>query len=130
MKDPVVTKVTNRLTGKKFVFKERTRSPDRAAMEKAAQWEILAFEMPFLKFPKDWEVSIIPPFGGASCRFRVRLSGKNKGKEISVYFDSEDALGSCKQPYWEAYPIGNDTERFILGEEERMILAIDKELRK
>lgn len=86
-----------------------------------------ADEMPAMKFPSDWLVRIIAPFGGATARFHVSLEGKDGG--ISVYFDTTNALGYYDGPYWEAYPINGDTERFGLGEETKMLEAINNELR-
>lgn len=83
--------------------------------------------MPAMKFPSDWLVRIIAPFGGATARFHASLEGKGSG--VSVYFDTTKALGCYDGPYWEAYPINGDIERFGLGEEAKMIAAIDNELR-
>ncbi len=82
-------------------------------------------EIPFLKFPSDWEVQIIPPFAGAVVRFRVI----SKGVEISIYLDCYDNLGHFGQPYWEICPHFDDVYRCALNETEDLIeniqIAID-----
>jgi hypothetical protein len=85
-------------------------------------------DLPFLAFPADWEVQVIPPFCGAIVRFRARLRGGEK--IVSVYFDGYNLLGIYDGPYWEAYPIDVDTARFVLGEEAEMMKCIDAELRR
>lgn len=102
---------------------------DRHRMEEEEQWRALTDEMPYLRFPPDLEVRIIPPFGGAACRFTVRLRRRNPTNTVSVYFDSSSALGCMNQPYWEAYPIKENNNRYLLGEEQKMIRHIARELR-
>lgn len=77
-------------------------------------------EIPYLKFPSDWEVQISPPFAGAVVRFRI----KSKGKDISIYLDCYDTLGCVGQPYWEIYPHNNDTYRCYLNETEELLKEI------
>jgi hypothetical protein len=97
-----------------------------AQCEETFEWMKWTKELPFLSFPSDWDVQITPPSVGAIVRFRARKRGKTK--EVSVYFDAYNLLGHCGGPYWEAYPIGEDTGRWSLGEESEMIAAIDVEL--
>lgn len=82
-------------------------------------------EIPFIKFDKDWEIKIVPPFMGAVVRFRV----KSGTKEISVYLDCYSVLGFASSPYWEAYPIGGDTARFGLKDTEDLLKAIREEIK-
>lgn len=56
-------------------------------------------------------IQVIPPFGGATTRFRLKK--KDSDKIISVYFDDNDSLGYMRQPYWEAYPIEGDASRYL-----------------
>lgn len=97
-----------------------------AMLEKWREW---GTKIPRLKFDADWEVAIIPPFGGALARFVVYKNGKY----VSVYFDAYSRLGSMYDendepiPYWECYPTSDgEAERFLLGEEEQLM----KEMRK
>ena len=64
-------------------------------------------EIPFIKFPSDWEVQIIPPFGGAVARFCV----KKGDKQVSIYLDCYERLGIFGEPYWEIYPYEDDVFR-------------------
>ena len=87
-------------------------------------------QMPFLKFPKNWEVAIIPPFGGALVRFLVRIKG-DENNTISVYFDAHEMLGYYEgKPYWEIYPDEDgDVSRFPLDDKEGLIKGIGRALR-
>lgn len=69
-------------------------------------------EIPYINFPKDWNVKIIPPFGGAVVRFQV----KKDEKMISVYLDCYDNLGVFGSPYWEIYPHKGDVMRIPMKE--------------
>jgi hypothetical protein len=95
-----------------------------AAIEKWREW---SRKMPKLKFDKDWEVAVIPPFGGAMARFVVYKGDKY----VSVYFDAYSRLGWMYDddnnpiPYWECYPATNgDAERFLLGQENDLMEEI------
>jgi len=81
-------------------------------------------DLPFLKFKEDWEIKIIPPTTTALIRFQVR----KKDAWVSVYFDSDCRLGFSPEPYWEIYPVGNDAERYVLGEEDELLEGIEKAL--
>lgn len=52
-----------------------------------------------LKFHSDWDVQIIPPFGGAMARFFVSYQDRS----VSVYYDINNSLGMEKEPYYELY---------------------------
>ena len=81
-------------------------------------------EIPYINFPSDWFVKIIPPFAGAVVRFRVK-----KGNiDVSVYLDCYDRLGSVGSPYWEVYPHFDDTFRCPMNDTESLILAISESL--
>lgn len=83
-----------------------------------------AEEIPFISFNPKWKVQVIPPFAGAVVRFVVSFENKN----VSVYLDCYRALGTCDYPYWEAYPINGDTERFHMNDVDSLIEVISKEL--
>lgn len=85
----------------------------RFEIEAAQGWREIGMAMPWIKFPAEWEVRIIPPFAGATARFCVRLPD---GEEVSVYADHFNALGfyggfDKPKPYWEVYPYRGDTGR-------------------
>ena len=83
-------------------------------------------EIPFMQFPSDWKIKIIPPFGGAVIRFAVE---KTKDEWISVYLDCYGELGCMNQPYWEVYPAKDgDVERFYLNETDELLKAIQESL--
>ncbi len=90
---------------------------------RAFEWEKWANEIPFIKFPSGWEIQSIPPIASAVVRFRA----KHKDKVISVYLDCYDQLGCFRQPYWEAYPIDDDNERFAMHDIDGLISAMKKE---
>ena len=99
---------------------------ERYHIEKTQKWREWIEKIPFIKFPPDWEVQVIPPFAGAMARFQVRKNGK----KISVYLDVDNSLGYMDGPYWEAYPIGDDTARFMIDETTNLIATIEEELSK
>jgi len=89
------------------------------------RWNV---ELPYLKFPSHWQVKIVPPNTMAVIRFRVKT---DKSKDsISIYFDGYNLLGYMNGPYWEIYPIDDDTERFYLGEEQEMLRRIEVALQQ
>ncbi len=97
---------------------------ERFKIEEQDQWRESIEKIPFLKFPADWQVQVIPPFAGAMARFRVRLPS---GKEKSVYLDFYDRLGYCGFPYWEVYPYDGDVGRCAINETEELLRVIGHE---
>jgi hypothetical protein len=94
----------------------------RARIEDAEDWRGAIDTMPFIKFPADWEVQVIPPFAGATVRFRVRLPS---GVEKSIYLDSHDRLGFVGEPYWEVYPCDGDTGQCLKAEIAELLKLIE-----
>ena len=81
--------------------------------------------IPYISFPVDWEIAIIPPFGGATARFRAKLKGKEEC--VSVYLDCHSRLGAMDEPYWEIYPSDKgDCERFYLNEVSELLDGISR----
>lgn len=84
------------------------------------EWQKWAIEIPTLKFREHWDVRIIPPLTGAMIRFRVSSAAMREKRgpnaSISVYLDCYDNLGCMNQPYWEIYPVEDDTRRYLLNE--------------
>lgn len=82
-------------------------------------------KLPSLNFEKEWNVKIIPPFGGAVIRFHIEHNGKN----VSVYFDGYSELGYMVDeqgnptPYFEYYD-GEDCFRYYINESEKMMKDI------
>ena len=101
----------------------------RLEVEREDQWKEWIHKIPFIQFPKGWQVQIIPPFGGAMARFRVRKVGFATGY-ISVYLDVYDQLGFMGQPYWEVYPVNGDTERCYMEDTQKLIKIITKALKE
>ncbi len=57
-------------------------------------------DIPSLRFKEEWEVQIIPPFGGALIRFLVSANDKF----LSVYLDGYNMLGGVRgETYWEVF---------------------------
>jgi hypothetical protein len=100
----------------------------RPQLERRENWRTIAGEMPYLRFPRDWEVAVVPPFGGAVARFWVRKGAA----QVSVYADYYERLGCWSEPHWEIYPSAeDDNERFsIATESDEMLKAITKSLAK
>ena len=106
--------------------KDFNASIARFHVEEEYEFRKWAGKMPAFQFDPNWEVKIIPPFGGAVARFYVI----NGNKHISVYFDAYDELGCVGEPYWECYPnaTNGDVARFLFGEEDALMQEIKKVL--
>lgn len=95
----------------------------RSRVERDENWREWCGKIPPLHFDSDWDVYVIPPFGGALTRFAV----KKNGKQISVYFDAYSQLGYMYSedkpiPYFEIYPSPDgEPRRYLLDETERMM---------
>lgn len=93
----------------------------RAQIERDEDWRGLLTTIPFMQFPADWRLQVIPPFCGAVVRFRVELpSGETK----SVYLDCFDRLGCYGQPYWEVYPFNGDVGRCDMADTAELLRMI------
>lgn len=110
---------------------------ERYRIENDEDWRGWCGKAPWLQFPPELEVKIIPPFGGAMARFMVRFAGcTDEDKHVSVYWDTNDTLGIMSKPYWEIYPVKykgddgdyHDTARFLMGEEPQVMVSIIKAL--
>jgi hypothetical protein len=96
------------------------------AIEEAYEWRKWCKEIPFINFPPNFLIQVVPPFGGAVIRFRVNHK-KYPDKQISVYLDCYDMLGGMEGPYWEIYPAaGGDVNRCSMNETEELIKAIQE----
>ena len=77
-------------------------------------------QIPYISFPAEWKVKIIPPFGGAVIRFYVM----QENAEVSAYLDCYDNIGLCGEPYWEIYPYKSDVFRCGIYETDKLLRAI------
>ena len=79
-------------------------------------------ELPICHFEKEWDVKIIPPFGGAVIRFWINYNDRH----VSVYFDAYSELGyMCDEnenpiPYFEYYD-GEECYRYYMNEVDKMM---------
>ena len=81
---------------------------ERLAIETKQNWEEEIEKIPYINFPSDWKVRVIPPVNDAVVRFHVVLPC---GRWKSIYLDCRDSLGSVGSPYWEVYPYCDDVGR-------------------
>lgn len=81
-------------------------------------------EIPFISFPSEWLVQIIPPFNGAVVRFRIQSGSA----EISVYLDCYDRLGYYGSPYWEVYPHKEEVFRCEMKDVTSLLKAIQESI--
>lgn len=81
-------------------------------------------EIPYIKFPSEWEIQVCPPSLGAVIRFKIKKGIAN----TSVYLDCYDNLGIYGKPYWEVYPIDDDVFRCDMKDTTSLLKAIDKSL--
>ena len=93
--------------------------------ETLQECEAWSTRIPALHFEKEWDVKIIPPFGGAVIRFYIDYNGKH----VSVYFDGYSELGYVVDknnkpiPYFEYYD-GEECYRYYIDETEDMMADI------
>lgn len=110
---------------------DKTYDAIKASSElgRVLDWDTFSPQIPFIDFGDDLSVKVTPPRVGAMVRFLVKKKGKSK-KDVSVYLDCHEILGLFGEPYWEAYPIGNDTARFAMKDTKGLLKVIRKELSK
>lgn len=101
---------------------------ERSNVERREEWNKWRETLPYIQFPADWSVQIIPPSNGAQVRFRVKLpSGKTK----SIYFDAYGKLGCYgwpePKPYWEVYPYHGDVGRCDMLDTAKLLQMIGNE---
>jgi hypothetical protein len=80
----------------------------RYQIEEQDRWHKVIPEIPYIQFPAEWQIRVIPPFGGLIARFNVKLPS---GLEKSIYLDYYDRAGCVGHPYWEVYPVQGDCGR-------------------
>ena len=88
----------------------------RHRIENEQKWREEIKHIPFIQFPSDWKVQIIPPFADAIVRFRVQIAG---GETRSIYLDGRNSLGywgKVGNYYWEVYPYRGDVGRCDMEE--------------
>ena len=111
---------------------------NRLKMESESKWRNYhAHNMPSFSLPSGLQFKIIPPFGGATCRFIINCES-DPDIQVSVYFDTENALGYFGMlnddpiPYWEIYPVflthppsieKKDVRRFAINDTDSLIKA-------
>lgn len=95
---------------------------ERYKMEAEEEWQKWVNEIPALEFSSEWQVKIIPPFGGAMVRFQV-IKGDTS---VSIYLDVYDNLGCFGSPYWELYPYADDTWRCPMNDTIDLLIAIEE----
>lgn len=99
----------------------------RYKVEQEQRWQDEVARLPWIQFPSDWKVKVIPPYGDAVVRFLVTLPD---GREKSVYHDSRASLGEYFDdmdepiPYWEVYPVNGDVGRCGTDEVELLLEMI------
>lgn len=92
----------------------------------AREWVSKIPYMKLMKLPADVEFKVIPPFGGAICRFMV----KKGQRTISCYLDCYGSLGAESEPYWEIFPYNGDTYRCKLNDVDDLSKMIEEELNR
>ena len=103
----------------------------RGKIEQEEKWKDVCSQIYTTKafnFHNDWDVRIIPPFGGAFARFHV-LKKDDSDKKVSVYLDMMDRLGCEGEPYWEAYNFTDDDDtpsRFTMYDTDGLMAYITK----
>lgn len=101
---------------------EKSLHQQRSDLEHAEDWHHWTKNAPKLKFQSNWQVQIVPPWGGAMARMII-WDGDCK---VSVFWDTIGRLGCMESPYYEIHPCrkGEDIERFLVNECDEMMHAI------
>jgi len=95
-----------------------------AAYEQMMDFNKWSPQIPNINFHEEWDVKIIPPFGGALIRFRVN-------ERVSVYLDVHERLGYYGgDPYWEVHPVDNDVARCDMKDVDRLMSHIEQALKE
>lgn len=97
---------------------------EREIVDQVMGWREKAREVPYLKFPADWEVRVTPPFGRADARFSVKCGEAT----VSVYLDFDGNLGYMDRSYWEIHPIDGDCARYYLHETDELLAGIARSI--
>lgn len=96
---------------------------------KILEWDKYRNEIPFINFPSNWKVRIVPPFLAAMIRFHVKEETEEKEDAfVSVYLDCHDILGIYGNPYWEVYPYHGDIARCDMNAVEELLENITEAL--
>lgn len=100
----------------------------RSQVDKEYEYNKWITEMPYFTLPVNYEIKVIPPFGGAVSRFLVRDRQKHRAA-VSVYLDCYDMLGYFGEPYWEMYPdVDGDVNRFPMSDVDSLLENIEKSI--
>jgi len=95
----------------------------RFKIEQYEKWDDIRTDIPSINFDKEWDVKIVPPFGGAIVRFLIF----KKDKQVcSVYLDWYDRLGCVGEPYYELYPFEEDVKRYLINN----VIELQDDIRK
>jgi len=105
-----------------------------AQMQRVFEWDKYMAIIPKIKFPKEWDVQLQPPYMTAIVRF-VAYDGD---ESISVYLDGFNTLGIYSPitdkeptPYWEAYELEDgETFRCAMDETDILINAMKDEFKR
>ena len=77
-------------------------------------------EPPFIRFPGDWEIQLVPAYLGIHDHFRVRLpSGEVKSV---VLLQNDEGYA-----YWQVYPVYGDEEKCDFDDVTTLLLLIGSE---
>ncbi len=99
----------------------------RLDVEQAEDWDSMEDKIPYITFPPNWRVKVIPPMRGAMARFLITLPLTEQVR-TSVYLDTFDRLGVRGSPYWEVYPYNDDTARYDIDDTAGLLAGISKSL--
>ncbi len=98
-------------------YKDITKVYEAECIMEYTKW---TKEIPEINFSADWNIKIIPPFGGAIVRFKIIKDVAI----VSIYLDCYDSLGCYGEPYWEVYPHDGDVFRCDMKDTNCLLDAI------
>lgn len=79
-------------------------------IEEMMDWRKRAIDIPYIQFPAERKIKVIPPFSGAVARF---ITKRTDGKSFSVYLDCYQQLWFYdEEPYREVYALEQDSDEY------------------
>lgn len=62
------------------------------------------FSLPWVSFPADWEIKLMPNYAGSAIRLQVRRAGKESAS-ISIIYDLHGGVAGVDGQTWEGYAL-------------------------
>lgn len=95
----------------------------------SSEWMFWAGKIPYITFPSNWEICVMPFFAGCVIRYMVR-DKNDHSKKATFFLDCQNALYDYSkrelvfdEPFWTT---NLNSEKYKLNDVEKMLEIIDK----